>query len=129
MINGSDILLYVDDGSGPTLVGSQRDVTFDESNESVDFSSKDSRAKRVRPGRYASTISLDSLYVPTDAGYLALQSSLRNGTSIIVVNEEDGVYIESATGYVMALSRTGPDQGESTVSATIEIDGEWSAGT
>ena len=56
-MNGTDVLLLVNTGT-PTVpvyeaVGSQRDVTFDEATEEIDVSSKDSRAKRVLPGRYS----------------------------------------------------------------------------
>ena len=60
-MNGTDILLYVNTGTPAvpayTVVGSQRDVTFEESTDEIDVSSKDSRAKRVLPGRYSASVS------------------------------------------------------------------------
>jgi len=59
--NGSDVLLLVNTGTASVpvyeAVASQRDVDFSETTEEIDVSSKDSRAKRVLPGRYGSTIS------------------------------------------------------------------------
>ena len=45
-MNGADVLIYIEGN----LVGSQRGVTFKESNEEIDYSSKDSRAFQGGPG-------------------------------------------------------------------------------
>ncbi len=63
--NGSSVLLLVNTGT-PSVpvyeaVGSQRDVSFEETTEEIDVSSKDGRAMRVLPGRYGSSLSLESL--------------------------------------------------------------------
>lgn len=84
---------------------------------------------RVLPGRYGSTISLDALYVPDDTAYLALLAAMRNGTTVEVWREEQGVYEESADAIVTSLSHNGPDQGEATVSISLRVDGEWVSGT
>ena len=128
-LNGTEILLYVDSGAGPVLIGSQRGLSRDESVEEIDVSSKVSPAKRILPGRYGSSLSFEALYIPTDSGFLALRAAHRNREEIIVVIEEEGVYLESAAAYVMGMSEDYPDQGESTVSADVTIDGEWSMGT
>lgn len=124
-MNGTDILIAIDGD----IVGSQRDVTLDETTEEIDVSSKDSRAMRVLAGRYGATISLESLYVPDDTAYLALQSAMRNGDTVEVWEMEEGVVIEHADAIVTGLSRSGPDQGEATVSCSLRIDGEWTAGS
>jgi len=124
-MNGTDILIYIDGD----LVGSQRDVTWEETSEEIDISSKDGRAMRVLPGRYGATISLDALYVPDDTAFLALQAANRNGTLVEVWRVEDSVVEESADAMVTSISHNGPDQGEATVSIGLRIDGEWSAGS
>jgi TP901-1 family phage major tail protein len=124
-LNGSDILIAIDGD----IVGSQRDVTFDETSEEIDVSSKDQREMRVLYGRYGSTLSLDSLYVPDDAAYLMLQSAIRNATFVEVVVVEEGVVTESADAIVTTLSRNAPDQGEATCSIGLRIDGAWVAGS
>lgn len=124
-MNGTDILVAIDGD----VVGSQRDVTFDETTEEIDVSSKDARAGRYLPGRYGATMSLDALYVPDDDAYLALQSAMRNGELVEVWSMEDSVVIESADAIVTSLSRSGPDQGEATVSIGLRIDGEWTSGS
>ena len=119
--NGSDILITI----GGMVVGSQRDATIDESSDVVDISSKESRARRIVPGRYSSTLSLDALYVPDSVSYTAIKNAMREGTSVNVAVMDNNVNIKSAMGYVTSLSEEYPDQGEATVSITIEIDGEW----
>lgn len=119
--NGSDILITI----GGMVVGSQRDATIDESSDVVDISSKESRARRIVPGRYSSTLSLDALYVPDSVSYTAIKTAMREGTLVNVAVMDNNINIKSASGYVTSLSEEYPDQGEATVSITIEIDGEW----
>ncbi len=124
-MNGTDILLLVDN----TAVGSQRDVSFDETTAEIDMSSKDSRAFRTIAGRYKATVSLDAVYVPDDACYLLLKAAMRNGTLIQVIREEEGEVLESAAALVTSLSEKGPDQDAATVAVGLTIDGEWTSGS
>ena len=128
-MNGTDVLLLVNTGTDlvPSYeaVGSQRDVSFEETTEEIDVSSKDSRAKRVLPGRYGATISLDALYVPTDSAYGKLKNAMRNGTLIMVAKEVDDVTIETASALITSMSEADPDQAESTISISLTIDGTW----
>jgi TP901-1 family phage major tail protein len=128
-INGSDILLLVNTGTAAVpvyeAVGSQRDVTFDEATEEIDVSSKDSRAKRVLPGRYSASLSLDALYVWSDDGYQALRDAMRDGELILVARQDDGVTMETADALITSLSESFPDQGEGTISISMTVDGFW----
>lgn len=124
-MNGADVIIYIDGEA----VGSQRDCSFEEQTATIDMSSKDSRAQRVDPGRYSATMSLDALYVPTDTAYASLLAAMRNGTKVEVVVVEDGSALESADAVVTNLSKAAPDQGETTVSAQLTIDGEWTSGS
>lgn len=128
-INGSDVLLLANTGTTESpayeAVGSQRDATIEESDAGIDFSSKDQREQRVGPGRYSSTVSLDQLYVPSDAAYAALKTALRDGALILIAKENDGVVEETATARVDSLSESYPDQAEAVVSASFTIDGAW----
>ncbi len=129
-MNGADVLLYVNTGTevSPVLtaVGSQRDVSFEETTEIVDVSSKDSRSKRVIGGRYGASVTLDALYVPDDAAYLALKGAMRSGELILIRRQEEGSNIEEADALITSLSETGPDQDAATVSISLTIDGDWS---
>lgn len=120
-MNGADVLIYIDG----TLVGSQRDVEFKESNEEIDYSSKDSRAFEGGPGRYKATASFEALYVPTNAAYIALKAAMRNGTYVDVVRQEEGADLEEAEAFITSLSEKAPDQDAVTVSCDIVINGEW----
>lgn len=124
-MNGTDVLLIIDGN----IVGSQRDSSREETTETIDVSSKDQREKRILPGRYGSSMSLDALYVPTDACYTALQNANRNGTFVTLVIQEDGIVTESAQAVVTSLSETWPDQAEAVIAVSLEIDGAWIAGS
>jgi len=128
-MNGADVLLLVNTGTlnSPTwtAVGSQRGVTFEETNEEIDVSSKDSRAGRVIAGRYGATLSLDALYVPNDAAYLALKTALRAGELIKIRREELGTATEEADALITSMSEEAPDQEGATISIEMTVDGEW----
>lgn len=123
--NGTDVLLLADVAGTPTVVGSQRGLTIEETTETIDTSSKDSRAMRVKAGRYGSTVSLEHLYVPTNTAYLALRDANRNGTAITITRREFGLNFEEACAIVTSLSSDFPDQGESVISIELEVDGFW----
>lgn len=126
-MNGTDVLILIDVGGYPTVVGSQRDATLDESNDTIDMSSKDAREGSFEAGRYTSEISLDALYVPDDAAYGALKDAMRSGTLVTVVTQEAGVDQEQASAVVTSLSSEFPDQGEATVSISLQVSGAWAA--
>lgn len=128
-MNGADFLLLADIGTPEApaykVVGGQRDATVDETTASIDVSSKDRRPRRVIPGRYQSSASLDALYVPDDEAYQALVEANRQGKLIKVVKQEFGDPIEMADAVVTSISGSYPDQGECVVSISLDIDGEW----
>jgi hypothetical protein len=80
---------------------------------------------RVIAGRYSANISLDALYVPDDAAFLALQNAMRNGELILVQRQEAGVALEEADALITSMSSSFPDQGEGTISISLTIDGAW----
>lgn len=128
-MNGTDILILVNVGT-PTApayqaVGCQRDATIEEASATIDVSCKDSRAQRVLPGRYSSTISLDSLYVPDDGAYHLLQDANRNGELILVAKEVQGEVFETANAKIDSMSESYPDQAEATISFAFTVDGFW----
>lgn len=127
--NGTDLLILANTGTAqsPTYeaVGCQRDCTIDEASETIDYSCKDNRERAVGHGRYSSDISLDALYVPDNASYLALKNSLRDGTMILVAREEEDVVVETVEAQVNSLSEIFPDQGEATVSMSMAVNGAW----
>lgn len=130
-MNGTDLLLLANTGtpSVPTyeVVGSQRDAEIAEETDTIDVSSKDSRAQRVLPGRFKGSISLDALYVPTDAAYLALRTANRDGELILVARQEDGVVTETVDAKIDSISEKFPDQDAATISVALTIDGFWAS--
>lgn len=129
-MNGVDVMLLVNTGVPAVpvyeAVGQQRDVTFNETTAEIDASNKnDGRGFRVLPGRYKATLSLDSLYIDDDAGYLALQAAMRDGELILVARELEGAAIETAEAVITSLSETFPDQDVGTVSCSLTIDDMW----
>lgn len=128
-MNGTDVLLLVNTGTPSvpvyTAVGSQRDVAFDESTAEIDVSSKNAREQEVIGGRYSASLTLDHLYVVSDAGYEALKDAMRDGELILVAKQVDEVTTETASALVTGLSERYPDQGEATVSCSLTISGGW----
>lgn len=128
-MNGTDVLLLVNTGTPGvpvyTAVGSQRDVTFEENTAEIDVSNKSAREQAVIAGRYSASLTLDHLYVESDAGYEALKDAMRDGELILVAKQIDDVTIETADALVTSLSERYPDQGEATVSCSLTISGGW----
>ena len=128
-INGADVLIIIDVGtSTPNFVvaAGQRDVTFDESNNLIDISSKDTgRIEEVLMGRLTQSITLDMLFINGDPGYLALKDASRNGTSISIRRRFQGADIEQVTAFVETRAETFPDQDAGLVSLTFRLSGSW----
>jgi hypothetical protein len=130
--NGADTLLIVNTGTEAvpvyTVIGSQRDVTFTETTETIDGSNKqDGRARRVQAGRYTSTVDMDALFVPNDAAHGLLKVAMRLGLPIKCRRRFAGVDIEQADVIVANIADTHPDQDSATIAVTLEVDGPWSA--
>lgn len=130
-INGADVLVIVDVGvSAPSFVvaAGQRDVTFDESNNLIDISSKDTgRIEEVLMGRLTQTVTLDMLFINGDAGNIALRDASRNGTSVTLRRRFQGTDIEEVTAFVETRSETFPDQDAGLVSLSFRLSGSWVA--
>lgn len=127
-MNGSDIVLMAEDapGSGNLIViGHQRDMSINENSETINFNSKESRAQSVGYGRYSSDMSLDALYVPSDAAMAALKQAIRQALYITVQTQVSGVPTEEAECVVTGNVSNFPDQGEVTVSVSLTVNGEW----
>ncbi len=128
-MNGTTVILLVNTGT-PTIpiytaVGSQRDVSFEESTAEIDLSSKNAREQTVGAGRYSANLTLDNLYVESDAGYEALKDAMRNEELILVAKQVDDVTTETANALVTSLSERNPDQGEATVTCSLTINDGW----
>jgi predicted secreted protein len=129
-MNGSDVLILVNQGTVAVpdyvAVGSQRDLTIEETSEEIDTSNKTSgRYARFLPGRYSSTASFESLFVPNDGSYAVLRASCEYGLLLRIRKEYAGEAELEADAFVTSLSQTFPDQEPGVVSAAMRIDGPW----
>ncbi|HUW13079.1 MAG TPA: phage tail tube protein [Anaerolineae bacterium] len=123
--NGTDILVEIDGD----LVGSQQDVTFDESNDIIEFTSKDQRAVGVEAGHYRANVTLTALYVPSDPAQLALRTALQLGSKVTLIRIENGATLESCQAVVEGMPTSAPDAAPATISISLRVDGEWIAGS
>jgi len=128
-LNGATVLLSVRTASGPdvyTTIGSQTGLSVSDSNEEIDYSSKDSRNFTGAAGRYKSTISCDMLYVPSSTSLAALKTAVRAGTAVRVrVSAMGADPVEQADGFITSYDREMPDQGPCTVSLQVTVTGAW----
>lgn len=131
MLNGASVVVGINTGTEDvpvfSVLGSQRGVTFEESVDPIDYSSKDSRSRRVGAGRYSFSVSLDGLYVPSSSEYSILRTKFRAGEKILIRRMLEGQDWEEANVLITNLSEDFPDQGEATVAISLEGDGDWSA--
>ncbi len=125
MLNGNEVLILADtDGAGTfAAVASQQEASIDESNDIIDQSSKDARERKVAAGRYEATVSFGALYVPTDAAFVALKASLRNGTKIKLREQRQGTPVEEYLAVISSMTRDYPDQDNATISLEAAVDG------
>jgi predicted secreted protein len=128
--NGTDLLVLVNTGTDAApvyeAVGSQTDMTIDETSEEIDTSNKTSgRYAEFIPGRYSSTLSFDAMYVRNDPSYAVLRQSCEYGIFLRVRREDAGVAEREADAFVTSLSSSFPDQAPATVSATMRVSGPW----
>jgi hypothetical protein len=129
-VNGYDVIVQVQEpaGSGSYVtVGSQRGVTFAETTNAIDISSKERREGVALPGRYGSTISLESLYIPTSSGYAKMKTAMRSGTYIRIKRKELGTDTEYADCVITNMSGSYPDQDAAVISADFQVSGAWTA--
>jgi predicted secreted protein len=131
-MNGSDVLILVNTGTAAVpiyeAVGSQRDMTIEQTSDEIDTSNKTSgRYAEFMPGRYSSTVSFESMYVPNDGSYAVLRASCEYGLFLKIRREYAGVAEREADAFVTSLSESFPDQEPGVVSASMRITGPWRA--
>ena len=127
VISGTAVLLEIDTTGVPNyaVMAFQRDLQVNESSETIDFSSKDSRNMVLQAGRYASEVTLDAAYVPSEAAYTALETAHRDGDVIKIRQQVSASPDEVADCVVTSLDRSFPDQGASIAAIGLAITGAW----
>lgn len=129
-MNGSDVLVQVEtplDSGNYVTVGSQRGVTFADSTNAIDMSSKNDRRTFVNPGRWGCTVSLEYMYIASASGYLRLRAASRNGEYVRLKRMERGTPTEVGQFIVTSLSEAAPDQDAMIVSADFQMNGGWTS--
>ena len=127
-VNGFDVIAQVQQppGSGSYIsVAAQRGVSFAETTNPIDISSKERREGVSLPGRYGSTISFEHLYVPNASGYNAMKTAMRNGEYIRLMRRELGSNAEYADCVINNMSGSFPDQDAAVITADFTVSGAW----
>ena len=130
---GKDIMLYVNTGDDTTpawtAVGGQRNLSVEDTNDTIEITNKQSKRKEYLYSFGDGTASLDGVYVPDDASYQMLKDAARNQQMIKVQEWENDTAKEEAQALITKHSFEGPYDGEATYSVDLQITGEWTAVT
>ncbi len=126
-MDGSDLMLMANVGGTATLVACQRNYSWSGSRSEIDMSCKNEDVSRVAVGRLKETLTLESLYAPTDTAYLALVTAFNNNVLIKVTEQENGVATRYANALITSISKAAPMDGGVTFSANLTVDGAWTA--
>lgn len=125
-INGSRILVYASpDGTTFVPLAAQRGGSRTRNRNAIDVSSKADDAQRVINGRYSSTVSVDGLWILSDAALTMLESAVQNGDPVYLRLYIDGVAKEEAEAVCTDLTENYPDQDVTTYTAAFTVSGKW----
>jgi len=135
--NATNIVLKI---GSVELIG-ETNHSLSSSADVIDVSSKASgRTRRILSGRVSENISFESLLDDTnitDYGYKEAHGALKAGTLIsftIMEVDTTGTQVDatdmiSGSGYITSLTKDAPDNDRSTMSGTIEVDGDLTVET
>ena len=133
-INGNAVLVEIDG----TVVGSQTGVTFSESRDTIDKTSKaNAGTTALIKGKYSSTCSMNALYVDSDTAFTAVRAAVRSGAQVLLMRQEPqgsggtdadvAVDWYKCTALVTSISEDFPQDGVGTCSAEFAVNGAWEA--
>ena len=121
-MNGSEALLYV----GSEAVAKQTGLSRSRSSPTIDTSHKLSDLDEFIPGRgNGGTLTLNALFVPEHAGYIALRTAQDDKDLITVRITLDGEEWEEAQAMITQFDEDWPDNAVSTMSITLQVSGVW----
>jgi Phage major tail protein 2. len=131
-MNGAQVLVLVktaeDDGMGNpvyTPVAEQTGLSSEESRNLIETAAKGDDHMKHEYGRMSSTVELEALYVPNDQALQAIRNALHNKEEVILRRSENGVDVEEARAKVESISSEWPDEDNSTVSVTFQLQEPW----
>jgi len=124
---------------GSDFVG-ETSMSVNSSVDAIETSSKaGGRVRTLLPGRVAENISFESLADDTsdDYGYDDAYTAMAAGTEVsfeIMRVDSTGSQVDTSekitgSGYITSLTQDNPDNDRSTMSGTIEVDGELTVET
>lgn len=133
-MNGTSVLVLAQTGTDGTTgdpiytaVGEQTNLSTESTTNMIAADSKDSGHTKWLPGKQDDTASLEALYVPSDTAYKAIETAKKNGELIYLRRSEDGVNVEEAPAYVQSISKNFPDNDNSTVTLSFQLNDFWTA--
>jgi TP901-1 family phage major tail protein len=128
-MDGASVLVLVNlgDDVNPNwvAVAEQTSLSTETSRNLIEATSKDSDHTKWIYGKQDDTVSLESLYVPDDTAFKAIEDALKNKETIILRRSENGEDVEEATAFVSQISKEWPDNDTSTCSVDFQLDEPW----
>lgn len=125
-MNGAQVLVLVQTGSDVwTPVAEQTGLSSEESRNLIEAAAKGDDHMKHLYGRMSSTVELEALYVPDDTAMQAIRDALLNKTEVILRRSENGTDVEEAVAKVESISSEWPDEDNSTVSVTFQLQEPW----
>lgn len=136
-INGARVVLYcnLSESAGDqwTIVGGQMGVNFADKTAEIDVSDKLSGRLGERvPGRATASVSLELNFLTDDPAQDFIKAAYRDREEVMIqrfyrdtADVLTGEAIEEATGIIVNLSESHPDQGKSTVTLEVSLNNDW----
>tara|TARA_B110001454_G_C12636245_1_gene399214 strand:- start:311 stop:721 length:411 start_codon:yes stop_codon:yes gene_type:complete len=133
ILNGSQVILKADDAAATavSLIGGQKNVTFNSNNELINISDKNSRNSNFIGGLFNETISLSSFYVVDDAAFAYLQTAVRTGVTVSIerwqgeTNADTPAKSETADCFVSSITESFAHDGAGDVEVSLQVTGAW----
>lgn len=112
--------------AGGQLVGKGQDADLTLNKTPIDVTTRDSGGwKEFTSGLKEVDISIDQLYVPTNAGLLALRDSYLNDTLLAVTIVDPDGFGWSGNAIVVTLGSPNPMDDAVKLNVTLKGDGAW----
>lgn len=125
-MNGAQVLLLVETAPNVfTAVGEQTGLSIEQSVNLIEAGTKADSHQKYIGGRMEGSLSLEALYVPSDAAFGALKNAFKN-RQVIKVRKSEGATIYQADALVETISEEYPDDDVATVSVDLKLNTEFS---
>jgi predicted secreted protein len=113
--------------AGGQTVGKSQDADLTLNKTPIDTTTRDSGGwKQFTHGLKEVDLTIDQLWVPTNAGLLALRDSFLNDTLLAVTVVDENGYGFSGNAIVVGLAHPQPMDDGVNLNVTLKGDGAWS---